>query len=103
MAVTTVLAAAGYPGEPRRGDAITIPPPEQLPRGTLLFHAGTQRDESGTLRTNGGRVLAATALAPTFQEAQVASRSAAESIRFEGKQFRRDIGWREARRVGTRG
>ncbi len=99
-AVTTVLAAAGYPGEPRRGDRIVIP--DQLPRGCTVFHAGTQRDESGTLRTNGGRVLAVTAMAPTFQEAQDASRTAAESIQFEGKQFRKDIGWREARRVGAR-
>jgi phosphoribosylamine--glycine ligase len=100
MAVTTVLAAAGYPGEPRRGDAITIP--DQLPRGCTIFQAGTQRDEAGTLRTNGGRVLAVTALAPSFREAQEASRSAAESIQFEGKQFRRDIGWREATRLGKR-
>ena len=98
-AVATVLAAAGYPGEPRRGDPISIP--AQLPRGCTIFHAGTQRDERGTLRTNGGRVLAVTALAPTFQEAQEASRTAAESIQFEGKQFRRDIGWREARRLGS--
>jgi phosphoribosylamine--glycine ligase len=100
LAVTTVLAAAGYPGEPRRGDAITIP--ERLPRGSIVFQAGTQRDEQGILRTNGGRVLAVTGLAPTFHEAQQASRSAAESIQFEGKQFRKDIGWREARRLGGR-
>jgi phosphoribosylamine--glycine ligase len=100
MAVTTVLAAAGYPGEPRRDDPIEIP--AELPRGTIIFHAGTQRDESGVLRTNGGRVLAVTALAPSFRQAQEASRTAAEAITFEGKQFRKDIGWREARRIGSR-
>ena len=95
--VTTVLAAAGYPEEPRRGDPITLP--EELPRGTILFHAGTQRDAEGVLRTAGGRVLAATALAPSFAQARQASREAAERIEFEGKQFRSDIGWREAARV----
>ena len=99
-AVTTVLAAAGYPDEPRRGDPIEIP--ENLPESVVLFQAGTQRDESGTLRTNGGRVLAVTAVAPSFRAAQKTSRAAAEAIRFEGKQMRTDIGYREARRrVGS--
>jgi phosphoribosylamine--glycine ligase len=100
-AVTTVLAAAGYPEAPRRGAAIHIP--EALPHGVTVFHAGTQRDEAGVLRTNGGRVLSVTAVAPTFTAAQRASRAAAEMIEFEGKQFRQDIGWREARRLGNRG
>jgi phosphoribosylamine---glycine ligase len=96
-AVTTVLAAPGYPAEPKRGSEIRIP--EELPRGTIVFHAGTQRDEAGVLRTNGGRVLAVTGLAPSFRQAQSASRGAAEAIEFEGKQFRKDIGWREAQRT----
>jgi phosphoribosylamine--glycine ligase len=98
-AVTTVLAAAGYPDSPRRGDRISIP--ETLPAGTMVFHAGTQLDEKRVLRTNGGRVLSVTATAPTFPAAQEASRAGAEAIRFAGKQFRRDIGWREARRQGV--
>ena len=98
VAVTTVLASAGYPEEPHRGDVIQIP--ENLPPSTIVFHAATQRDEHGVLRTNGGRVLAVTALAPNFRAAQNTSRAAAEAIEFEGKQFRRDIGWREARRLG---
>jgi phosphoribosylamine--glycine ligase len=100
-AVTTVLAAAGYPDHPRRGDPIRIP--DTLPDGVTVFHAGTQRDEEGVLRTNGGRVLAVTAVAPTFTAAQETSRKAAEMIEFEGKQFRKDIGWREARRVVASG
>lgn len=100
-AVTTVLAAAGYPEAPRRGAAIHIP--EGLPHGVTVFHAGTQRDDAGVLRTNGGRVLSVTAVAPTFSAAQGASRAAAEMIEFEGKQFRRDIGWREAGRAGNPG
>jgi len=98
-AVTTVLAASGYPDTPRRGDPISIPP---MPPGTLVFHAGTQLDDRGVLQTNGGRVLSVTGVAPTFAEAQAKSRAGAEAIRFEGKQFRSDIGWREARRVGPR-
>ncbi|HEV8357690.1 MAG TPA: phosphoribosylglycinamide synthetase C domain-containing protein, partial [Gemmatimonadales bacterium] len=101
-AVTTVLAAQGYPETPEPGSPIAIPAPELLPEGTIVFHAGTRRDEAGVLRTNGGRILAVTALAPSFAAAQEASRRGAEAIRFEGKQFRRDIGWREASRVGSR-
>jgi phosphoribosylamine--glycine ligase len=95
--VTTVLAASGYPDEPRRGDAITIP--EDLPDGVTVFHAGTSRGADGSLRTNGGRVLNVTAVAPEFAEAQHRSRTAADAIVYVGKVFRRDIGWREAARA----
>jgi phosphoribosylamine--glycine ligase len=97
-AVTTVLAAQGYPDSPRRADPIQIP--EQLPDGVIVFHAGTQRDETGALRTSGGRVLAVTAVGATFAAARQNSLAAAEAIQFEGKQYRRDIGWRESRRLG---
>ncbi len=96
-AVTTVLAARGYPDQPERGAAIRIP--DQLPEGVLVFHAGTARDEAGSLRVAGGRVLNVTGVAPTFPEAQRLSRAAAEQIDFTGKLFRRDIGWREAGRL----
>ncbi len=95
-AVTTVLAAEGYPDSPRKGAAIVIPP--ALPEGVTVFHAGTAMDTDGTLRAVGGRVLTVTAVASTFAEAQARSRSAAEAIAFPGKVFRRDIGWREAAR-----
>jgi phosphoribosylamine--glycine ligase len=94
--VTTVLAARGYPDRPEKGAMITIP--SDLPEGVTVFHAGTRLDDDGTLRTAGGRVLAVTAVQPTVQQAQAASREAAERIGFDGKQFRRDIGWREAAR-----
>ena len=94
-AVTTVLATAGYPNRPRLGDAISIP--EDL-GDVLVFHAGTARDGEGRLVTAGGRVLGVTGRASTFMEAQRLSRAAAERITFEGRQFRRDIGWREVRR-----
>lgn len=96
-AVTTVVAAAGYPDQPRAGDAIQVP--EAPPEGVSYFHAGTSRDAAGVLRTAGGRVMACTAIAATFSNAQRLSRSAAEAVRFEGKQFRRDIGWREEERA----
>jgi phosphoribosylamine--glycine ligase len=98
--VTTVLASRGYPDRPEQGAAIRIP--EELPAGVTVFHAGTARGPDGVLRVNGGRVLNVTAVAPTFSEAQRLSREAAEAIEFEGKIFRRDIGWREAERVALR-
>jgi phosphoribosylamine---glycine ligase len=98
--VTTVLASRGYPDRPEQGAVIRIP--EQLAAGVTVFHAGTARGPDGVLRVNGGRVLNVTAVAPTFPEAQRLSREAAEAIEFEGKIFRRDIGWREAARVAVR-
>ncbi len=94
-AVTTVIAARGYPDAPEKGAAITLPQ-----SGDLVFHAGTRRDAEGGLRVSGGRVLAVTAVRPGFAAAQQASRALAESIEFAGKQFRRDIGWREQSRTG---
>jgi phosphoribosylamine--glycine ligase len=94
--VTTVLAARGYPDRPEKGAEIHIPP--SLPAGVTVFHAGTTLGPDGVLRVGGGRVLNVTAVAPTFAEAQRLSRETAEAVRFEGKIFRRDIGWREARR-----
>lgn len=97
-AVTTVLAAAGYPETPKSGARITIPDLD----GALVFHAGTARAADGSLVTAGGRVLGVTGVAPTFAAAQQRSRDAASHILFEGKQFRADIGWRElARGAGT--
>jgi phosphoribosylamine--glycine ligase len=95
-AVTTVLAARGYPDSPERGAAITLP--LHLPEGVTVFHAGTLRDAAGVLRVSAGRVLNVTAVAPGFVEAQALSRAGAESIQFAGKVFRGDIGWREAAR-----
>lgn len=97
--VTTVLASRGYPDAPEKGAAIRIP--QGLPAGVTVFHAGTVRGADGVLRANGGRVLNVTAVAPTFAEARRLSREAAEAIEFEGKVFRRDIGWREAARVAS--
>jgi phosphoribosylamine---glycine ligase len=95
-AVTTVVAAAGYPHKVRTGDVIELPPSEQ---GIEVFHAGTARDPStNKLVTAGGRVVAVTAVASSLIEAAEMSRSYAEQVSFKGKQFRRDIGWREVTR-----
>ena len=98
-AVATVLASPGYPEHPRTGDRIEIPP---APNDVLVFHAGTKRDASGSLVTAGGRVLAVTGLGDSVDDAQRRSLEFARAVRFDAKQFRSDIGWRElARRAGT--
>lgn len=95
-AATTVLASQGYPDSPKLGDVISIP---SLADGVQVFHAGTKKNEAGDIVTSGGRVLNVTAVAPTLREAVEKSRSFAEKISFNGKQFRRDIGWRELARA----
>jgi phosphoribosylamine--glycine ligase len=99
-AVTTVLASRGYPEQPEKGAAITLP--ESLPEGVTIFHAGTRRSGDGVLRVEGGRVLTVTAVATSFREAQQLSRDTADAIEFDGKLFRDDIGWREAGRLDER-
>jgi phosphoribosylamine---glycine ligase len=95
-ALGVVLAAHGYPEEPRKGDAI-----EGLPKPTpecRVFHAGT-RLEGGRVLTNGGRVLCVTALGDSLRIARNRAYEAAEAIRFDGKQYRRDIGERAMKKV----
>ena len=94
--VTTVVASGGYPDSPKTGFPIHVP---SFGDDVRVFHAGTKRGGS-ELITSGGRVFAVTALADTFAAAQRASRDAAARIEFEGAVYRRDIGWREAARVG---
>jgi phosphoribosylamine--glycine ligase len=95
-AVTTVVAAPGYPDSPHLGDEIRLPAP---PRGIHVFHAGTKREgDSNETFVAGGRVLAITGVAPSLAEAAACSRQYAERVTLEGKQMRRDIGWRELER-----
>ena len=94
--VTTVVASGGYPDSPKTGFPVHVP---SFGDDVRVFHAGTKRSGSD-LVTSGGRVFAVTALADTFAAAQQASRDAASRIEFEGAVYRRDIGWREASRVG---
>jgi phosphoribosylamine--glycine ligase len=98
-AVTTVIAAPGYPESPRIGDRMVLPEEEE---GVIVFHAGTSRAPDGALVTSGGRVLAVTGIAPDFTEAARRSREHAAKVRLDGSQFRSDIGWRErARNAGA--
>ncbi|HEY8851451.1 MAG TPA: phosphoribosylamine--glycine ligase [Gemmatimonadaceae bacterium] len=94
-AVTTVVAAEGYPEKARTGDLIRLP---KAPEGLHVFHAGTALNSSGDLVTSGGRVLAITAVAEGLFEAADRSREYAEEVSLKGKQLRGDIGWRELTR-----
>jgi phosphoribosylamine---glycine ligase len=94
-ALGVVLAAHGYPEEPRRGDRIEgIPAPEGDCR---VFHAGT-RAEGRELVTSGGRVLCVTALGDNLRAARSRAYAALERIRFDGMQYRKDIGSRALRK-----
>jgi phosphoribosylamine--glycine ligase len=87
-----VMAAGGYPGTPRAGDAIAGLD-ASLPADAKVFHAGT-RLADGDVLTAGGRVLCACALGATVADAQRAAYAAVEQIRWEGEFHRQDIGWR---------
>jgi phosphoribosylamine---glycine ligase len=90
-ALGVVIAAGGYPDQPRKGDAIS-----GLPKNTEdchVFHAGTVLDGERTV-TNGGRVLCVTALGDTVKLAQQRAYQALDPLRFDGMQYRKDIGWR---------
>jgi phosphoribosylamine---glycine ligase len=100
-AVTTVLAARGYPDHPEKGAAIRLPADLGGGDDVLVFHAGTSCGPDGVLRTAGGRVLNVTGLAATVPAAARASAAACERIEFDGKRWRRDIAWREIERAGA--
>lgn len=92
FALGVVLAAAGYPDSPRKGDAITGLPANEL-EDVHVFHAGTA-NEDGQVVTAGGRVLCVTALGDNVRTAQKRAYEIADMIQFEGRQYRRDIGHR---------
>ena len=100
-AVGVVLAAAGYPESPRKGDAITgLDTAAKLPG--KVFHAGTAlRGE--TLVTNGGRVMCAVGLGNTVREAQQAAYALVDVVDYAGKLVRRDIGYRAIAREEAAG
>ncbi len=89
MAVTVVLASAGYPETFHAGDIIRGL--ERIPPDVYVTHAGTGRSRAGQIVTKGGRVLSVTALGPTPTRCRVAAYAAANVIHFDGKQMRRDI------------
>jgi phosphoribosylamine--glycine ligase len=94
-ALGVVLAAQGYPLAPRKGDLITGLDSAVEP-DVMVFHAGTVRDGAGQVHTAGGRVLCVTALADSVRQAHALAYGAVERIRFDGMQYRTDIGARAA-------
>ncbi|MFN5049506.1 phosphoribosylamine--glycine ligase [Roseateles sp.] len=95
VALGVVMAAEGYPLQPRKGDAISGLPADAA--DVMVFHAGTT-EQDGKLLTSGGRVLCVTALGESVRTAQQLAYDTLTTIHFEGKQFRRDIGHRAVSR-----
>jgi len=88
-ALGVVMAAAGYPELPRKGDPVIALPPDA--DDCVVFHAGTQLAD-GRLVTSGGRVLTVTALGDSVRAAQRRAYEAVTQVRFAGQQYRTDIG-----------
>jgi phosphoribosylamine--glycine ligase len=96
-AMTVIVAARGYPGNPASGGSIRAVEAAEQVEGVTVFHAGTALTESG-LVAKGGRVLAVTAVADTFANARARAYRAVDQIDFADGFHRRDIGWRELAR-----
>ena len=90
-ALGVVMAAHGYPEDPRKGDLISGLPADN--DEAMVFHAGTAMQD-GKPVTSGGRVLCVTALADNVKQAQQRVYAVADQVRFDGAQYRRDIGFR---------
>lgn len=88
-AATVMMVSGGYPGSYPKGKAITG---IENVTDSIVFHAGTARDAQGLLVTSGGRVLAASSLGKTLEEALAKSYASVGKINFDGAYFRRDIG-----------
>jgi phosphoribosylamine--glycine ligase len=95
VALGVVLAAEGYPLNPRKGDAITGLPEDE--DDAMVFHAGTTVAD-GVLATSGGRVLCVTALGESARTAAQRAYELAAGIQFAGRQYRSDIGHRAIKR-----
>ena len=95
VALGVVMAAEGYPLNPRKGDVITGLPAET--EDAIVFQAGTV-EKDGQLLTNGGRVLCVTALGESVRTAQQRAYQALHGIQFDGMQCRQDIGYRAIKR-----
>ncbi|WP_431024205.1 phosphoribosylamine--glycine ligase [Halomonas sp. H5] len=101
-AVGVVLAAEGYPGSYRKGDAIEGLA-EAEATGCKVFHAGTRNDDQGRVVTSGGRVLCVTALGDGVSAAQALAYRGVEAIRWQGVFCRRDIAYRAIAREQAQG
>jgi phosphoribosylamine---glycine ligase len=95
VALGVVVAAASYPGTPRKGDVIQGIPAEAA--DGIVFHAGTELRD-GQLLTSGGRVLCVTVLADSVKQAQPRAYELLQAIQFDGMQYRKDIGHRAMKR-----
>jgi phosphoribosylamine--glycine ligase len=95
VALGVVLAAEGYPLNPRKGDPITGLPADE--DEAMVFHAGTT-EQDGKLLTSGGRVLCVTALGESARTAAQSAYDLASGIQFAGRQYRSDIGHRAIKR-----
>jgi phosphoribosylamine--glycine ligase len=99
VALGVVVAAHGYPLSPRKGDVVTGLP--KIVDGdhadSMVFHAGTAYSDN-TVTTSGGRVLCATALGDSVKQAQQIAYDLINDIRFDGMQYRSDIGYRALKR-----
>ncbi len=101
-AVTVVLASGGYPGSYEKGKVMTgldnplftqgVVTPEESARKSILFHAGTATDAAGRTVTAGGRVICITSYGDDRNAALAQSMRGAETVGFEGKYYRHDIG-----------
>ncbi|HSI52224.1 MAG TPA: phosphoribosylamine--glycine ligase [Ideonella sp.] len=98
FALGVVMAAANYPAEPRKGDAIAgLPANAAGTEDGMVFHAGTVAKNGQTL-TSGGRVLCVTALGDSARTAQQRAYELMQGIAFDGAQWRTDIGHRAIKR-----
>ena len=91
-AACVILASGGYPSHYEKGKVMSFP--ASPPANVTIYHAGAKLDGEGRLVTSGGRVLGITAMAPTLKEALADAYAAAETVNFDGKYMRHDIGRR---------
>ncbi len=98
VALGVVMAAGGYPLDPKKGDVIRGLPAEA--EDCKVFHAGTAPGANGGVVTSGGRVLCVTALGDSVRTAQQRAYVGVQSIQYDGMQYRHDIGYRAIKRSG---
>ena len=91
-AACVILASGGYPSHYEKGKVMSFP--ASTPANVTIYHAGDKLDGEGRLVTSVGRVLGITAMAPTLKEALADAYAAAETVNFDGKYMRHDIGRR---------
>ena len=89
VATTVMLVSGGYPESYEKGKGISGL--EEV-ENSIVFHAGTRKEEDKVL-TNGGRVIAITSFGRTIEEALIKSFDNAEKVKFDGKYYRKDIGF----------